>query len=238
MTLIPVIVTFLTMMVMRGMTGADGGEVDISYFIMAMVQIPADFVVGIFCALVVFIIINAPSKKDKDKPVMFTLNILERKDLLLAGALAHVVISYLSGGFYGGLLMMYEPMQQAASETQQVSGGMLFLTGALMAVFFYAVRFLMLPVLVIAQTDIKGFYRANMGYGLSIPVFLVKAATALVVGFFVMFPAAAMMGAGDDVHPAQMAVIDFALAFGNVLATAWAYAALAIGFRQMMDKDK
>ncbi len=236
MTLVPVIVTFLTLMIMRTLTGDENA--DISYFVMAMVQIPADFVVGIFCALVVFIIMSAPKKDDKDKPVMFTLNILERKDLILAGAIAHVVISYLSGGFYGGLLLIFEPMQQAAAETQQVSGASMFLLGTLMAVFFYAIRFLMLPILVVAQMDIKGFYRAHMGYGLSLPVFLVKAATAMVVGFFIMFPAAAVMGTEGDATPIQMALVDFAVAFGNVIAVAWAYAALAIGLRQMTDKGQ
>jgi hypothetical protein len=58
----------------------------------------------------------------------------------------------------------------------------------------------------------------------------------MVVGFFIMFPAAAVMGAEGDASPIQMALVDFAVAFGNVVSSAWAYAALAVGLRQMTDK--
>jgi len=235
MTMIPTIVTFLTLMVSR----IDFYK-DASPFQLALLQIPADFITGIFCSLVIFIILNAPSKKDKDAPVMFQLNILERKDLLIGGAVTYMIFGYLIGGAYGAMEMIFKPMQ-AAAENQEAFDTSLFLPLiAFMVIILYAMRFAILPILVIAEVDVVAFFKKFRGFGFSLPIFFVKAATALAVGLFLYIPLQGIFGVEEDVAglPSQMAILDFGFAFGAVIAAAWGSAALAIGYRQMSENTQ
>lgn len=247
MTLVPTIVTFLTLMAIRSfisaqssVTGEDGNVEkisNISPFILSLMQIPADFVTGIFCALIIFIIINAPSKKDKDAPVMFTLNIMERKDLLLAGAIAHVIFGYFAGGLLGVMQMIFEPMQAAAQAQETTNMGSMILVIFLAGLMFYAIRFALLPVLIIAQADIKGFYTHYRQVGFSFPIFAVKFCTTAAVGGVILIIGggiSSLFHGQDGTNTVAMAIMDLSTAFGSVISTAWTYAALAIGYRYMI----
>jgi len=231
MTLVPIIVTFLTLMVMRA--NFPDNEMP-SEFVSALIQIPADFVTGIFCALIIVIIMKAPKKSDKDKPVLFTLNIMERKDLLLAGAIAHVVIVYLFSGVLGAMQLVFEPIQ-AASQAQEAPNMMhtIMLFG-LMGFIFYAMRFLLLPILIIGQIDIKSFFQKNHKVGFSLPIFAVKLATGLGAGVIIIV-VNSLIAPTENVNPTQMAIGDFVSSLVRVIATAWGYAALSIGVRQMLE---
>jgi hypothetical protein len=233
MTLIPTIATFLTLMMSR----IDGLQ-EASAFQLALIQIPADFIIGIFCSLIVFIILNAPKKKDKDAPVHFQLNILGRKDLLIGGALAYMVFGYLIAGAYGVMGMIFEPIQQAASEQKPANVGMIIPIILMMLGVFYVMRFALLPILIIAEIDVVSFFKTFKSFGLSAPVFSVKVATTLAVGLVLYVPLQGLLGGtGDETTgvPATMALVDFGFAFGAVIAAAWGSAALAIGYRQMME---
>jgi len=228
---VPIIVTFLTLMVMRANFPDD---VMPSAFVSALIQIPADFVTGIFCALIIVIIMRAPKKGDKDKPVLFTLNIMERKDLLLAGAIAHVVIGYLFSGLLGGMQIIFEPIQ-AASQAQEAPNMMYtIMLFALIGFVFYAMRFLLLPILLIGQIDIKSFYQKHSKVGFSLPIFGVKLVTGLSAGLVIILISSGI-SSGESVNPTQMAITDFVTSLARVIATAWGYAALSIGVRQMLE---
>ena len=234
MTLVPVVVTFLTVMFARG-----GLPEDASPFILALIQIPANFVIGLFSALIIFIIINAPKKKDKDKPVLFTLNLTEKKGVLLTAAGAHVVFGYFAAGIFGVIQMIYRPIQLAAESNTPPSIMAIVVLFALFFILLYGMRFLILPILIVAGLDIKNFYLWHRSFGLSIPIFAVKAITTMTVGFSVLLISSPILvSVGDDggaIPTTQMAIVDFATAFGSVLASAWCYACLSIGFRQMVE---
>ncbi len=235
MTMIPTVVTFLTLMLMRG-----GMPQDTSPFLMAVVQIPSDFVTGLLCALIIFIILSAPKKRDNEKPVIFTLNLNEKKGLFISAALANVVFSYFLNGMYGLLTLIYEPLQQA-SQTAETPPSMAAITGLsiLLFILFYAVRFIMLPVLIIAHNDIRGFFARNKQVGFSFPIFVLKILTTFSIGFCVLMISspflASASGEGQSIPTIQLAIIDFITAFGSVLSSAWVYAALAVGYRQMTE---
>lgn len=235
MTLVPIIVTFLTLMVMRA-NFPEG--VEPSAFIMALMQIPADFVTGIFCSLIIFIIMNAPKKGDKDAPVMFSLNIMARKDLLLAGAVAHVAFAYFAGGAVGLMQMIFEPIQAAAKSEEAPNMLYTIALFGIVGFLFYAIRFVVLPILIIGKIDIRHFFARNRKAGFSIPVFAVKLAVSGLATIFIMLISTLIYGMSGDsqpLNPTQMALSDIVVAFGSVISTAWAYAALSIGIRQMME---
>ena len=235
MTLVPIIVTFLTLMVMRA-NFPDG--VEPSAFVLALMQIPAEFVTGIFCSLIIFIIMNAPKKGDKDAPVMFSLNIMERKDLLLMGAIAHVVFGYFASGAVGAMQLLFEPMQEAAKVDQAPSMLNIIILFTIMGFLFYAVRFIVFPILVIGKVDFKVFYAQHRNVGFSLPIFAVKFVTTTVATLIIYAVATVLLGAsggGENMNPTQMAILDMFMAIGSVISTAWAYAALSIGVRQMLE---
>ena len=234
MTFIPTIITFLSLMIIRG-----GLPPEATPFLMAVVQIPADFVTGLFCALIIYIIVSAPKKKDSEKPVVFSLNLKEKKSLFISAAIANVVFSYFVNGIYGLMNMIYAPLQ-AASEVEGATpsmGGMFALLG-LLFVLFYGVRFILIPILLIAGQDIRGFYSRYKQIGFSLPIFSLKLLTTFSIGFVVLLISAPLMAGGGEGNPiptVQMGIIDFLTAFGGVISTAWCYAALAIGYRQMVE---
>ena len=232
MTLIPTIVTFLTLMVSR----MDGLQ-DSSAFQLALFQIPADFIAGIFCSLIIFIILNAPKKKDNDAPVMFQLNILGRKDLLIGGAVAYLVFGYLIAGVYGVLGFVFEPIQEAANNQESANPALLIPMFIIMLFVFYMMRFAMLPIVAIADVNAISFFKQFKSFGFSVPIFLVKVATTLAVGLVLYVPLQGLFGgtSNETGVPATMAIIDFGFAFGAVIAAAWGSAALAIGYRQMVE---
>jgi len=235
MTLVPTIVTFFTLMVSR----FDGMK-DASAFQMSLIQIPADFVTGIFCALIAFIIMNAPKKDDKAKPVIFQLNILERKDLLVRSAIAYVVFGYLLGGLYGGAELIYEQVKLASENKQPPSTIYFILMITIMAVLFYAMRFIVMPILFIAQIDVVSFFKHFKNIGFSVPIFLIKFLITVSVGVVLYIPLQALSGplSGEEVAPIQMAFLDISFAFGSIIAAAWTTSSLAIGLRQMIEKNK
>ncbi len=237
MTLVPTLVTFLTLMVMRVNFMGEGMEQP-SAFTMALMQIPADFVTGLFCALIIFIIVNAPKKDDKQAPVVFTLNIMERKDLLLAAAGASVIISYIGAGLLGIMQMIFDQIK-AAAELEQ-SPNMIYTIAFFIIVGFiiYAVRFVTLPVLIIAKIDIAHFYMRYRAFGFSLPILAIKFLVMLAVGGVAVVLASVIANANGDASatPTQMALVDFVTAFGSVAMSAWVAASLAIGIRRMMER--
>jgi hypothetical protein len=233
MAFIPVVVTFLTLALTRG-----EGFSEISPFTLALIQMPADFVTGIFCALIIVIIMNAPKKGDSDAPIMFSLNIMDKKHVMIAGAIAHVVFGYLTIGLYGVMDLLAAPMKAAADAGTPPTLDKMVLLLVLLAIGFYAVRFMMLPILIVADMDIKEFFAHYKGVGLSAPIFLVKAGTVFGLGLVMYLPLGLLMAGanGETISVIQMGLMDFATALGSVFATAWAYASLSIGMRQMLGK--
>lgn len=251
MTLVPTIVTFLTLMAIRTFMSSQGAEAvedadtektitQISPFVLSLMQIPADFVTGIFCSLIIFIIMNAPSKKDKDAPVMFTLNIMERKDLLLAGAIAHVIFGYFAGGLLGVMQMIFEPLQAAADAQETDNIGAIVIILVITGLMFYGIRFAMLPILIIAQANIKDFYIDHKQIGFSLPIFAIKFLTTAAVGTMILIIGggiSSLFQGQETTQTIAMAVMDLSTAFGSVVSAAWTYAALAIGYRYMIEGD-
>jgi hypothetical protein len=239
MTLIPTIVTFLTLMLMRANMG-DTTE-NVSSFMLALLQIPADFITGIFCSLVIFIIMKAPKKNDKDAPVMFAVNIFERKDLIIAGAVAHVIFGYFASGIFGIMQMIYNPIQDAAAQQEPASLPTVIMMFGLLAVVFYGIRFILLPLLIIAQIDIREFYKKFPKFGFSLPIFAVKLATGSTAGVIIFFIGSLILSASggttENASLTQLGLVDFVTSFATVLSTAWAYAALAIGLRQLLENN-
>ncbi len=232
MTLVPIIVTFLTLMVIRA--NFTDGEMP-SSFVMALMQIPSDFVTGIFCSLIIFIIMNAPKKGDKDAPVVFSLNIMERKDLLVAGAIAYVVFGYLAAGILGLMQMVFVPIQAASQAEEAPNMIHIILFFGLVGFVLYAIRMILLPILIIGKIDVLHFYNGYKKLGFSLPIFVVKLATSISAGLFIFIVLGAFSGGGENTSPIQMAIIDFATAFGSVISSAWAMAALSIGVRKMLE---
>ena len=239
MAFIPTIVTFLTLMVMRGMMTDGEGGADVSSFVMALIQIPADFVTGVYCSLIIFIIMSAPSKKDTDAPVMFSLNIMERKDLLIAGAIAHVIFGYFASGLFGIVQMIMDPVK-AAADSGEPQVMMILPIVAILVFIFYAIRFALLPILIIGKINVADFYRDHKKFGFSFPILLVKIVTAIVAGAFILMISSltAGMGNNESMHSTSMAIIDIATSLASVLTTVWAYAALSIGIRQLLGGAK
>jgi hypothetical protein len=253
MTLVPTVVTFLTLMIIQliirdndsGMAVGDmvtegdiQGLSNVSPFLIALIQIPADFVMGMFSALIIFIIMNAPEKNDKDKPVMFTLNVMERKDLLIKAAIAHVVIGYLAAGLFGLMSSIYSVAGAGVEESGQANILYFILTICILLAVFYGVRLLMLPILIIANIDAVSFFKQFKSVDFSIPIAAVKGGTLLSIGIVLLFLSSFFSALGGGVEgPATnifSGIADFINAFGVVIATAWGYAALAIGLRYMM----
>jgi len=236
MTLIPTLVTFLTLMVMRA--NFKGDEMP-STFVSALIQLPSDFVTGMFCALIIFIIMNAPKKDDKDAPVMFSLNIMERKDLLLSGAIAYTVFGYLASGVLGAMQILFEPLQAAAQNESPPNIGHTILLFALAGVMFYGLRFIVLPILIIGKIDIRHFYSQFKAIGFSLPIFIVKIATTFLVGIIAFMIISIVLSASGgeiaDANPTQLAIVDFVTAFGTVIMAAWSSSALAMGVRKMVE---
>ena len=80
LTSLPIGITFLTLALIRHYV-----PTDTSNFTNALLQIPADFCIGLFSSLIILIIMNAPRKKDTSKPVMFSMNLRDKRDILIAG---------------------------------------------------------------------------------------------------------------------------------------------------------
>ena len=232
MTLVPTIVTFLTLMIISDTF--PGKELP-SFFTIALIQIPADFVTGIFCSLIAFIILNAPKKEDKDAPIMFTLNIMERKDLILKGAIVYVIFGYLISGAMGFMHAVFEPIQQAAQAKQGASLSSTFFLFFLMAILFYGFRFILLPILIIGQIDIAGFYKKYSKFGFSFPIFFVKALPSLIFSLMIFTIGPLFRGSEDTLSPVAEGIIHFISGFGTVLAAAWTMASLSIGIRKMLE---
>jgi hypothetical protein len=231
MTLVPTIVTFLTLMIIRG-----GMTDDVSVFTLAILQIPSDFVTGLFCALIIYIILSAPKKKDTDKPVVFTLDLNEQKKTFVAAALAYVVFSYLANGLFGFIQNIYEPMAQGAEANEPPSLAVMIGLLALIAMIFYGLRFILLPILIINARDVKSFYLQHKAFSFSIPLFAIKAIATFTVGICVLMLSAPLLASGEDnLSTFQMSISDLFMSFGSVIASAWTMASLAIGYRQFTE---
>jgi hypothetical protein len=108
---------------------------------------------------------------------------------------------------------------------------------AIIGFILYAVRFMLLPVLIIGKIDIRTFYYRYKTFGLSLPILGVKFISMLAIGGVVVILASVISGANGeaDATPTQLALIDFITAFGSVLMAAWVSASLAIGIRKMVE---
>jgi hypothetical protein len=88
--------------------------------------------------------------------------------------------------------------------------------------------------------DIKSFFKTHLSFSFSAPIFLVKFASTSAVGLCIyVLMQGVLIGrqAGDVLTPIQGGILDFATAIASVIATAWAYASLCVGLRQMIEKD-
>ena len=232
LTALPVGVTFVTLALIRTYAPAD-----VSHFTQALFQIPSDLAIGLFCSLILVIIMNAPKKNTKD-PVTFNLNLADKKRVMFAGAVAHVVFSYLYIGAFAGTDLIAAPLREASAAKQEVRLDLTLLVIGMLVFGVYAIRFALLPILIVAGLDIKDFYRRFKGFGLSFPVLFIKLATTFTLGILILLPLGAMTPPdGETLTLAQGIVVDFAAAFAAVLSHAWGYAALAIGMRYMIDGD-
>lgn len=235
LTMVPTAVSFLTLMLMRDIMPNNP-----SPFLMALIQIPSDFITGLFCALIIFIIISAPKKRDSEKPVIFTLNLKEKKGLFVSAAIANVVFTYFLNGMYALMTIIYLPMQKAA-ETDTPPSTMAFIVMlVLMAMLLYMLRFIFLPVLLIAGDDIRAFFKRHKKMGLSFHVFAVKMLATIAIGFCILLLSSPMIAgaAGDGETSASIvryALADLIAAFGGVISAAWVYASLSVAYRQMIE---
>jgi hypothetical protein len=230
LTSLPLGVTFITLSLLR--TYAPD---DMSYFMQAVCQIPADFAIGLFCSLIIVIIMNAPKKDSKD-PVKFTMNLADKKRLMLAGAVAHTVFGYLYMGGFALTDQIAAPLRMAAESEQAVRMDLTLLVIAMLVIGLYAVRFALLPVLAVADMDIKDFYTRFKKFGLSFPILFIKIATMLAVGTVLILPLSSMAPPeGESLNLIDGVVIDILAAMAAVFSHAWAYAAMAIGVRHMME---
>ena len=238
MTMIPTIVTFLTIMMMRGFQTEDT-----STFTLALIKIPSDFVTGLLCALVIYIIMNAPRKGDNDKPKMFVLNVTARKDLLVSAAFLHVVIGYFASGLFAVSEIITAPIQADIQANAEPSVGyeIVILTFLIITLFFYATRLLLLPILVMSKWDIIDFYKHQKSFGLSLPILIIKALTTFAAGLIAIVIVSLLQSPGADAdtlstQPIAMGIIDFCASWLSVIATVWCYASLTVGFRQMTER--
>lgn len=209
---------------------------DISPFMQAMLQIPADFAIGLFCAIVIAIIMNAPKKDENSGPVTFSLNLSEKKKLLIGGAIAHTLFGYLYMGGFTLVDMVSKPLRAAAENENIIRWDLTFLLAVCMAAGLYAIRFALLPILVVAHIDIRMFYNKFRAFGLSLPVFFVKIIAMMTIGFILLLPMSFSNTAdGASVDTVTRLVLDISGAMAAVIAHAWAYAALSVGVRTMME---
>lgn len=233
LTALPIGVTFVTLSLLRTYSPDD-----LSYFMQALFQIPADFAIGIFCSLIIVIIMNAPKKDSKD-PVIFTMNLADKKRVMLAGAVAHTVFGYLYMGGFALTDKIAEPLRIAAEAQQPVRMDLTLLVIALLVAGLYAVRFALLPVLAVADMDIRDFYKRFKAFGLSFPILFIKIATMLAAGIILILPLSSMTPPeGESLNFIDGFLIDFVASIAALLSHAWAYAAMAIGVRYMIDEDK
>lgn len=237
MTLIPTIVTFFTIMIIRGI-----GEDSASAFALALLKIPSDFVTGLLSAVVIYIILNAPRKGDNDKPAIFVLNITERKDLLISAAILHVIIAYFASGLFAGSEYIMGPIHQAIENNTdpEISAGVILPLILIFIIFLYGIRFLMAPIVMMGNHNIISFFKSYASFGISFPIIMVKVLTVLSTGFVVMFLISILQAfnqsSGADASPIVMGFIDFFVSWFSVFSTVWFYAAMTIGFRQMTER--
>lgn len=232
----PLGIAFLTLTLIRGFAPKNMSE-----FTLALFQIPADMAIGMFCALVILIISYAPKKTDA-KPVMFTVNVIDKKRLLLAGAIAHTIFSYLFLGVFALIGILTQPIEEAQKATGDAAmpdpqWGLVALSLVVFLFALYAVRFALLPVLVVSGRAIGAFFRQYKAFYLSFPVILIMLLTSLAVSFVLFIPVSIFPETDPAlVTPVQAVVIDLCAAVAKLAAHAWSYAALAVGVRIMTEK--
>lgn len=235
MATFPVFVMFFTLMAMNSFLPDEP-----SYFVLALAQLPADFAIGMYSAFIILIIMAAPKRKKGDKPMMFTMNVTEHKGLLFTGAVAHMVVNYLS---MGGLAIMNKfaaPLHQALETESTIPTVAALGLIISLSIGLYAVRFTLLPILLIGKKDVPSFYKQNMQFGLSVPVFFVKFLTMTAASAVILIPLS--MIAPADAETVAATTLDFNTVFisfvsscATVFAHIWAYATLAIGVRVMTE---
>jgi hypothetical protein len=238
MATFPVFVMFTTLVLLNQFLPEDP-----SYFIIALTQLPADFAIGMFCALIILIIMSAPKRKAGDKPVMFSMNVVEQKKLLITGALAHMVVGYLSMGGLAVMNYFAEPLKQAVDTGETIPTVIIIGLIVSLAVGLYAIRFSFLTILLIGNKDVRGFYTQFKGFGLSIPIFFVKFLSMMALSMMLLVPLSMMQGGGngEDITPMSdfnTIFVSFLSACATVFAQIWAYASLAIGVRTMTEKEE
>lgn len=237
LTLIPILVSLVTLLLSPLYMKEES-----SSLILAIVQIPADFTIGLFCALIIVIMMNAPKKEDSKGPVAFSINLSEKKNLLIAAAVAHTLFGYLMLGGFALTDLVAQPMR-AALEQQQARLDLAALMVVMLVAGLYVVRFSLLPVLIIGGLDIRAFYIRYKAFGLSLPVFFIKALAMLGIGFVILLPLSitgiSVTGeAAQTMSNTQRFLFHFCSAVAAVLAHAWTYASLAYGVRLMIENNE
>lgn len=232
LTTLPLGVTFITLTLIRTYAPDDASQ-----FAQAMMQVPADFAIGLFCSLIVLIIMSAPRKNKKDT-VVFTLNVTSKKRLLIAGAIAHTLFGYLFMGGFALIDMVGEPMRQINAQNPTIiRWDLMLLVIAMFVATLYLIRFALLPILVVAEMDVKNFFRTYPQFKLSFPIIFIKLGTMMAAALVLLSPVFLLVPQGDvELNVIQTLLVDICASLTTVAYHAWGYAALAIGLRSMLDK--
>lgn len=237
LSLLPIIVTFVTLTVLRSYN-----EADLSPLTLAIIQIPADLIIGLYCALIIMIIMAAPKeKKEGDAPMAFSINLKDKKNVMIAAAIAHTLFGYLFLGGFAIADLIMEPLR-AAETQEQINPILIVLLALLGLIGLYVIRFNLLPVLIIGETDIKSFFLKYKMFGLSLPILFTKLMCLFSIGFVAYLPLAifGMAPTPDSLNEpsaGESFFFDLFSAISAVISYAWMYASLAYGVRLMIENN-
>ena len=235
MLFLPVIATFITQTLMQSGTFGESP----SLFLLALINLPSDFIIGLLCSLVIVIIMNAPKKDDRSGPMMFSLNIIEKRSVMIKAAIVHAVIGYLSAGLAVSMFSMYEIMVIEA-EKNIARTDLFFLMIGLTVCTLYGLRLFLLPIFVVADIDARLFYAEHKNFGISFPIFFVSLLIFLGVFIAALFPLSIILSFNQAEQSSMMIsmMIDVGRSLITVIISVWNYASLSVGLRQMIDRKE
>lgn len=239
LSIIPVLATFITLTIV---SSVDTSE--LSPLIIAIIQIPSDFMIGLYTALIIMIIMAAPRDKDPNGPPMtFSIDLRQKRNVLIGAAIAHTLFGYL---FFGGVTAanhLMEPMRTITSDTD-ISASSIIMVALIGLVGLYAVRFNLLPVLIVGDIDIKSFFKRYKMFGLSVPVIMTKVACMFAIALIFFIPLSLLgiqittTGEAAQMNAVQSFLYNFISAIVAVATYAWMYASFAYGVRLMIEERK
>jgi|GEM_PF-1456535 len=239
--LIPVAATFITLSIISSLE-----KNALSPLILAVMQIPADLVIGLYTALIIMIIMAAPRQKipRNGAPVAFPIDLREKKNILIAAAIAHSLVSYLFMGWFTAVNHFTRPITGRINEAVPDIGIDVIVVMAVIGLGgLYAIRINLLPVLIIGDIDVKSFFKKYHMFGLSLPVLFIKAACTFAMGliFFIPLTMIGMPTIEEGVKqfsPVQDTLYNLISAMMAVGIYAWMYASFAYGVRLMIESHK